>query len=276
MQMQRRSRRLLLALPFLLGGAGWSASATAEGPPDAGKRVVLVELFTSQGCSSCPAADELLRELPRLGFTRDKVVPLAYHVDYWDGLGWKDPFASTAFTRRQEWYARAGRLRSPDGQAGLTGLYTPQMIVAGTVHFSGQRRTVALAEIRRAAGRPVHFTLDATASVKGQQIVVSVRAAPRSAEGASEDWRVVVALTQKAAQTRVLHGENGGESLQEVAIVRALSDPIPLPTAPGQPVRTTLAKPAELRWADLEAVAFVQANATGEVAEALAVDVAGL
>src|SRR5438552_350939 len=217
---------LRLTLAVLFGATGHSAAATAgdEGPPDAWKRVVLVELFTSQGCSSCPAADEFLRELPRLGFTRDKVVPLAFHVDYWDGLGWKDPFASTAFTKRQEWYARGGGLRSPDGQAGLTGLYTPQMIVAGTVHFSGQRRTVALSEIRRAASRPPLFGLDAPASVRGGEIVVAVRAAPRTARSATEDWRVIVALTQKAAQTRVLHGENGGESLQEVAVVRALSE----------------------------------------------------
>src|SRR3954471_14826273 len=203
--MQMRSP-WVLALPFLLGGPACSSTAAAERAPDAGTRIVLVELFTSQGCSSCPAADELLRELPRLGFTRDKVVPLAYHVDYWDGLGWKDPFASTAFTKRQEGYARGGRLRSPDGQTGLTGLYTPQMIVAGTVHFSGQRRSVALSEIRRAASRPALFDLDATTSVKGQEIVVSVRAAPRSAGSTAQDWRVVVALAQKAAQTRVLHG----------------------------------------------------------------------
>lgn len=268
---------LRLTLAVLFGATGHSAAATAgdEGSPEAWKRVVLVELFTSQGCSSCPAADEFLRELPKLGFTRDKVVPLAYHVDYWDGLGWKDPFASAAFTKRQEWYARGGRLRSPDGQAGITGLYTPQMIVAGSVHFSGQRRNVALSEIRRAASRPPLFDLAATASIKGGEVVVAVRAAPRGSASATGDWRVVVALTQKAAQTRVLHGENGGESLQEVAVVRALSEPLPLPSAPGQQARTTLAKPAELRWTDVGVVAFIQSNSTGEVAAALTLDAPG-
>lgn len=265
----------LLALPFLVGGAGCSSTAAAEGAQDAWKRAVLVELFTSQGCSSCPVADELLRELPRLGFSRDKVVPLAYHVDYWDGLGWKDPFASTTFTRRQEWYARAGRLQSPEGQDGLTGLYTPQMIVAGTVHFSGQRRSVALSEIRRAASQPALFNLDATASVKGQKIVVGVRVAPGSSRRATQGWRLTVALTQKAASTRVLQGENGGEALQEVAIVRALSEPLPLASAPGELVRTTLAKPPDLRWADLGVTAFVQSMDTGEVAAALAIDLPG-
>jgi hypothetical protein len=264
---------LLLALPFLVGGAGCAVSAAAEGAPEAWRRVVLVELFTSQGCSSCPAADELLRELPQLGFTREKVVPLAYHVDYWDGLGWKDPFASTAFTKRQEWYARSGRLRSPDGQAGLTGLYTPQMIVGGTVHFSGQRRSVALSELRRAASQSALFDLDATATVKRQEIVVAVRVASRSSRDATKDCRLIVALTQKAARTQVLHGENGGEALQEVAIVRALSEPLPLSSAPGDLVRTTLVKPADLPWANVAMTAFVQSMGTGEVAAALAIDV---
>jgi hypothetical protein len=84
---------------------------------------------------------------------------------------------------------------------------------------------------------------------------------------------VVVALTQKAARTRVLHGENGGESLQEVAIVRAMSAPVPLLSAPRSPVKTSLSKPADVGWADLAVVAFVQSDRTGEVADALAIDV---
>jgi len=262
---------LLLALPLLLGGTACSSSA--EGAPEPWKRVVLVELFTSQGCSSCPAADELVHGLPQLGFTRDKVVPLAYHVDYWDGLGWKDPFASAAFTKRQEWYARTGRLRSPEGEFGLRGPYTPQMIVAGAVHFSGQRRSLALAEIRRAASQPARFSLGATAAIKGQEIVVTVRATTKGAKDPAADWRLVVALTQKAARTQVLRGENGGEALQEAAIVRAISDRLPLSAAAGAPSTIRLAKPAELRWADVELATFIQSEKTGEVAAALAIDV---
>jgi hypothetical protein len=260
----------LLALPLGLGGV--ACTSTAEGAPEPWKRVVLVELFTSQGCSSCPAADDLVRGLPQLGFTRDKVVPLAYHVDYWDGLGWKDPFASAAFTKRQEWYVRV-RLRSPEGESGLRGPYTPQMIVAGAVHFSGQRRSLALSEIRRAASQPALFNLAATAAIEGQEIVVAVRATPKDSPNPDADWRLVVALTQKVARTHVLRGENGGEALQEAAIVRAMSDRLPLSAARGDPLRITLAKPADLRWADLELAAFVQSDSTGEVATALAIDV---
>ena len=122
-------------LPALLALTG--CARAAAGASTSWQRVVLVELFTSQGCSSCPAADELVRALPGMGLGRDRVVPLTFHVDYWDQLGWKDPFARDTFTGRQQWYAGFSGLRLPDGQPGVGGLYTPQMIVDGKVHFSG-------------------------------------------------------------------------------------------------------------------------------------------
>jgi len=115
--------------------------ATVRAAPNEWRRVVLVELFTSEGCSSCPAADVFVRELPALGFGRDKVVPLTFHVDYWDRLGWKDRFAGPDFTARQEWYARSTKLRSPNGEAGLHGLYTPQLVVDGAVHLYDTQRS---------------------------------------------------------------------------------------------------------------------------------------
>ena len=144
---------------FLLAAAAAGCSSPARGAPAPWRRPVLVELYTSQGCSSCPPADAFVRQLPTLGLGRDKVVPLTFHVDYWDRLGWKDPFASGAFSERQEWYAHSSKLRSPDGAAGLDGLYTPQMIVDGAVQFSGQRRQTALREMELAAARPPMFEL---------------------------------------------------------------------------------------------------------------------
>src|SRR5262249_14887940 len=141
---------LAFALAAAAAGSGATPGGRAEGR--GGKRV-LVELYTSQGCSSCPPAEALLRDLPRLGLGRDPVVPLAFHVDYWDGLGWKDRFAAAAFTARQRRYADARVLVPPEGQDGISGVYTPQMIVDGRVHFSGGRRDLALAEIARAAAR---------------------------------------------------------------------------------------------------------------------------
>ena len=259
-------------LAICLAAAGCSAPAQGAPAPAPAKRVVLVELYTSQGCSSCPPADAFVRALPALGVGRDKVIPLTFHVDYWDRLGWKDPFANPKFTQRQERYARAGKLRSPDGAGGLDGLYTPQMIVDGTVHFSGQRRQTALAEIERAAARPPALELVAEAAVRGATVEVTVRASARGDGKRDLDWRLVGVLTAKKARTAVAHGENGGETLDEVSVVRALSERIPIPPAPRAPLTVRLDKPADLAWADVELVVFAQSEATGEIGAVQAFD----
>lgn len=251
----------LLLLTF--AAAGCNASAVAAPAP--WRRTVLVELFTSQGCSSCPPADAFVGQLPALGFGRDKVVPLTFHVDYWDGLGWKDPFATPAFTERQRSYARSGKLRSPDGQAGIDGIYTPQMIVDGLVHFSGQRRQDAIREMERAATRPPAFDLVGHATIQGSMIDVVLTATDRADAKGNADWHIVVALAATKTRTAVARGENAGATLEEAAVVRALSDRIPLPRGPRSPVTVRLSKPADLPWSGIEIVAFIQSNATGEV-----------
>ena len=266
MHMTARSLFLLVASAVIAAGSGARAHAGAP----IWQRVVLVELFTSQGCSSCPPAEAFVRDLPRLGYGRDKVLALTFHVNYWDDLGWKDPFAAPAFTARQDWYARSGRLRAPGAESGLAGLYTPQMIVAGAVHFSGQQRGIALAEFARAAARPPELGISADAKPEGDAVTLDVRLAPRQAMPSHRDWRLVVALAARSQRTQVLRGENRGETLEEAAVVRALSDRLPVTlTAPTQS-RITLRKPAGLAWTDVELVAFVQSEVTREVAGAAA------
>jgi hypothetical protein len=226
--------------------------------------VVLVELFTSQGCSACPPADAFVRELPRLGFGRDRVVPLTFHVDYWNRLGWEDPFSAAAFTDRQGWYASSNKLRSPDGSAGLDGLYTPQMIVDGAVQFSGQRRETAAHEISRAAQQAPAFDLAVRGTVRGSTVDLSVEVPGPGAGRKAQDWRLSAALVAKEARTSISRGENGGEILDEAAVVRALSDRIPLPP-PGSPARIQLSKPAELAWSAVDVVVFAQSEATREI-----------
>jgi hypothetical protein len=267
--------KLRVASALLLAGtAAFGCSAPAQGAPAPApwKRVVLVELFTSQGCSSCPPADAFVRELPGLGVGRDKVIPLTFHVDYWDRLGWKDPFANPKFTARQEQYARAGKLRSPDGPSGLDGLYTPQMIVDGKIHFSGQRREIALREMERAGARPPALALVAEADVRGATVEVAARVSPPGDAKRDQDWRLVAALVAKKARTAVAHGENGGETLDEVSVVRVLSERIPIPGGPGAPLMVRLGKPADLAWSAVEVVVFVQSEATGEIGAVQALD----
>ncbi|HEY8925313.1 MAG TPA: DUF1223 domain-containing protein [Polyangia bacterium] len=264
-----RSRTLKLLL-VMFASAGCHTRAIAA--PPAWRRVVLVELFTSQGCSSCPPADAFLRELPALGLGRDKVVPLAFHVNYWDGLGWKDPFATAAFTERQRTYARSGTLRSPDGASGIDGLYTPQMIVDGRVHFSGQRRQDALREIELAAMRAPAFDLVASGTIHGSTIDVVVTGLDRGHANSDASWRVVVALAATRTRTPVARGENAGETLDEAAVVRALSESMPLARAAQRPITLRLDKPADLPWSSTEIVVFVQSERTGDVGAASVLD----
>jgi len=165
---------------------------------------IVVELFTSQGCSSCPPADRLLTELAGSGRERP-VISAAFHVDYWDDLGWRDPFSSASATERQESYARAlGR-----------GPYTPQLVVNGRAHAVGSRR----GDIERAlrAATPVP-TLDASAELMGDTLVVRA-----DAPGGT---RAFVAVFEDALETDVPAGENRGEHLRNDRVVRAL---VPLP-----------------------------------------------
>jgi hypothetical protein len=256
--------RSKLARTLLLLG-GLAGCGSAHGATAPWRRVVLVELFTSQGCSSCPAADAFVRELPALGLGRDKVAPLTFHVDYWDGLGWKDRFAKPEFTARQEWYARATKLRSPDGEDGITGLYTPQMIIDGEVHLSGRRRTDALAAMERAAKSPPLFELRPRVVAQGSTVDVTVEVGDREPTKRAAGWRLRVALATRDARTPIARGENAGETLEEAAVVRALSDPLALPP-PGAKVHVRLPRPADA--AELEVVAFAQSE-TGAVGAAV-------
>ena len=262
---------MLVAVLSPLGGA-----KAALGAPPAAVRPVLLELYTSQGCSSCPPADRFVHELAARGLGRDKVVPLTFHVDYWDRLGWADPFATAGFTARQGWYADSGRLRGPDGDRAISGVYTPQMIVAGQVHFPGGQSDVALREIAAAAGRPLTATatlsLEAAVPAEGDVATVRVRVARADALDRTEDWRVTGALVQKAAETHVHRGENSGETLQEASVVRTLSPRLPLPPNGGAEVVLTLRKPADLAWRNTALVAFVQSEKTRAVAAVAEID----
>jgi hypothetical protein len=248
----------------VLAAVGAGCSSTASGAPAPWRHPVLVELYTSQGCSACPPADTFVRQLPTLGFGREKVVPLTFHVDYWDRLGWKDPFANRAFTDRQEWYARSSKLRSPDGASGLDGLYTPQMIVDGTVQFSGQRRQTAVQEMEAAAARSPAFELTARGAAKGSTVELTVESTPVGDAGRDRDWRLVAALTARKAETAVRRGENAGETLEEAAVVRTLSERIVMPTRRGS-TRLQLSKPEDLAWSGVEVVVFAQSESTREI-----------
>jgi hypothetical protein len=170
---------------------------------------VLVELFTSEGCSSCPPADaaliRLLRDQPIAGV---RIIALSEHVDYWDDLGWRDPFSSGTFTRRQEAYAR----RLPSG-----GVYTPQLVIGGALHLVGSKEDAARAAIQAAARAPGGEV--SARAVPGTETKIDVSA--RWPAGIQAE--VLVALVQDHAIGHVDRGENAGRTLEHAAIARAVS-----------------------------------------------------
>jgi hypothetical protein len=188
-----------------------------------------VELFSSQGCNSCPAADALIGELDAMGFSRDDVIPLTYHVTYWDDLGWTDPFASTLHDQRQIAYANSVPMAAKAAdETTIEGPYTPQMLVDGAVHFSGSLREVAKAEIESARRAPTPIVMSAEHSVSADRVSVGVESVAADAATLDTDKRKIglfAVLAQRELETQVPRGENAGKTLKEFSVVRAIAGP---------------------------------------------------
>jgi len=179
----------------------WASSAT--------RVPVLVELFTSEGCSSCPPADRLLADLVEQQPVEGAlVIGLSEHVDYWDRHGWKDPFSYAIFTRRQEAYA---------ARFGADRIYTPQMVVGGNAEFVGSDRREALRQIKKAAAASrVPVTLEwTTPDRRTMRLLVKAGAAVNS-----DVW---LALVEDRLSSVVTRGENQGRTLNHAAIARRLT-----------------------------------------------------
>ena len=185
---------------------------------DDSARPVLVELFTSQGCNSCPPADAFLGELAR----RPGVLALAFHVDYWNGLGWKDPFSSATATARQNDYAK---------RLGKRSIYTPQLVVDGTADAVGSDRAdvdalIAAARRRAAAGPAIEIAEDGqggrVARLGAQSGAGETKAADAGVGGKGIQATVWLASYDRSHVTPVGRGENGGRTLTEYQVVRSL------------------------------------------------------
>src|SRR5450432_688605 len=169
-------------------------------------RAVIVELFTSEGCSSCPPADALLKSLSeQQSIPGTEIVALEEHVDYWDHLGWKDPFSSSEFTERQNEYARKFG----------GGPYTPQMVVDGQTELVGSRSGQARDTIQKAAAQPkVEIQLAAAPGSAPDKTTVDIKVTNISAPTHGTDSELWIAVTEKGLHTDVKAGENSGERLQ--------------------------------------------------------------
>ncbi len=195
-----------LLRPCLLAGLAslpaFAASKTVEGQ----RQPVLVELFTSEGCSSCPPADALLEKLDRdQPVSGAQIIVLSEHVDYWNQLGWKDPFSSPAVTARQVAY---------DRRFGLDGPYTPEMVVNGAVEFNGSDAGKAEEAIRAAAQQP-RVAMRIEGGSPDGVVVLEVDALP---EGKLRKANVFVVHALNSATSSVERGENSGRTIKHVAV----------------------------------------------------------
>ena len=237
---------LLLAFPV---HAGASECAVASGP----QRAALVELYTSEGCNSCPPADRWFARLP---VGPGAAIPLSFHVDYWDSLGWKDRFAKPEWSERQRARVRAGGGRT---------VYTPQVLLDGR-DLKWHSGTAFAESLGRARSKPPGATLRLRMARRGDALEIEVETG--LAPGVTTPADLHVAITQGALATDVRAGENKGERLAHEHVVRTVEKV----GAVGVTARTlSYGRPFAPGWRaeDLAVVAWVQARESAEVLQAV-------
>ena len=245
-------RTILLAAALWIAGAGARAGAAPPTP-------VIVELFTSEGCSDCPPADLLLDQLMATQpVTGAEIIALGQHVDYWDRLGWKDRFSSAALTRRQQLYQT---------RFGTESIYTPQMVVDGRAEFVGSDAGAARKAIEKTLTAPhgemkidplrISQARDRAGDIRVVHVSVTAGGLPLIGRGDQAD--IVVMVTESGLSTDVKHGENHGKVLRHAPVVRVLSTMGHVP-ADGSLASAAADIPLDRTWQvdRLSVVAFVQ------------------
>lgn len=212
---------------------------------------VLVELFTSEGCSDCPSADTLLRTLDATQpIPGAQLIVLEEHVDYWDEQGWRDPFSSHLLTLRQAEYV--DRLHSRNGA------YTPQMVVDGSDEFVGNDRVRAQRALQQAATtQKVRVEIS---PIKAENSKISTHLATGAAPARAE---IYIALALDHAQSQVARGENGGRRLEHVAVVKSLARVGEI--SQGESFASDIAVPVKFSGESYRVIAFVQEPNQGRV-----------
>ena len=190
------------------GGPPHSANDSTQGIP------VLVELFTSEGCSDCPPADALLERLDRSQpVSGVDLIVLSEHVDYWNDIGWKDPFSSHQYSERQGAYA---------GSFGLNSVYTPQMVVDGRIQLVGSDERGAIQAIENATKAEKIAVSLSSIHFEGEKILLHIETGPSPSSIPERFANVLLAIADESDQSNVSRGENAGRTLRHVAVLRDL------------------------------------------------------
>lgn len=217
----------------------------------------LVELYTSEGCSSCPPADRWLSRLKHQHLTKGQMVPIALHVDYWDYIGWKDPYAKPQFSARQRDMAALGNARV---------VYTPQVALNGRDYRAWSSDARFNADIASIHQTPAKADIQLSSASYGEdniQVFARIKAHVKST------LVYYIALQEHQLQTAVKAGENNGETLRHDYVVRQWLGPFSLEADGHANARHDIPLQASWKKRDLAVVAFVQNSATGEVIQAL-------
>jgi hypothetical protein len=247
---------LLSITAAVLMGASETASSSG------GRTPVLVELFTSEGCSSCPPADAFLQKLDRQPITGAYMIVLSEHVDYWNHIGWKDPYSDRFYSDRQSAYAR---------RLGLDSVYTPQMVVDGTSEFVGSDVAFADKAFAKALARPkISIRLSSVSLATTNVLSAHLETSLLPASFGSGESNVYLAVALNRAESHVANGENAGRTLAHVAVARSIAKVGTLRQGQtfAQDVQLRLEPGSDAR--NLRIIAFVQEPGQGRVIGAAA------
>jgi hypothetical protein len=252
----------LMAVGAALALPAVGAQCTANSGP---RTAVLVELYTSEGCDSCPPADRWLSSLRSQGYTPDKVVPLALHVDYWDYIGWKDPYAKREFATRQRRAAELKRAKI---------VYTPQVLLQGQDFRHWDSREFA-STVEKVNSQPPRAKLSLAVESMGKASVDVMLSAELLAAAEKKDAAVYLAAFENKLTSQVGAGENKGKTLPHDYVVREWIGPIEFGPALRVDEKRTLPLLPNANPKQSGVAAFVQNRSTGEVLQALMLPVCG-
>ena len=260
----RRTCRTMVVLGATALALAISCLPSAAAQPDCASRstttrVALIELYTSEGCNSCPPADRWISSLPAQGLHADRVVPLAFHVDYWDYLGWRDRFADAGFAARQRTQAARGGARF---------VYTPQVLFNGADLGPLFRGAGFEERLARANSRPAAAELGLAQRVTAAAVGVELesRVLESTARGFSE---IYVALLENNLRSEVRAGENSGKMLMHDSVVRRMIGPLRADAAGRLRWSGTIALQKDWKRTDLGLAVFAQDSRDGDVLQVL-------
>jgi hypothetical protein len=240
----------IAALPLACAG-----SCTLQSPPH---RLAVLELYTSEGCNSCPPADRWFSALPQRGITADRAVLLAFHVDYWDQLGWPDRFSQMRFSERQRGMAARNR-------RGV--IYTPQLVLDGHDLRAGARPEDLDSKIRSINAEKAGATIraDVRRAAGSVRVTAEIQVLEAGARSESQAW---VAVFENGLSSRVSAGENAGKLLYHDFVVRELAGPFPVAADGGAHLDQTIQVAPEWNTEHTGITVFVQRRDSGNVVQA--------